>query len=52
MRRSERLLFGSDYLKPGQEVPQFRLLAGLDLPREVRVRIERGNAMQLLNLTL
>src|SRR5262249_2899796 len=46
IRRSDRLLFGSDYLKPGQEVPQFELLAGLALPRDVRVKVERGNAMR------
>jgi predicted TIM-barrel fold metal-dependent hydrolase len=50
VRRAERLLFGTDYLKPGQEVPQFELLASFDLPAEVRARIERGNAARLLKL--
>lgn len=52
LRRAERLLFGTDYLKPGQEVPQFKLLAGIDLPADVRARIERGNAAKLLKLTI
>jgi predicted TIM-barrel fold metal-dependent hydrolase len=52
MRRADRLLFGSDYLRPGQEVPQFELLASLELPPESRARIERGNAMRLLGLKL
>jgi predicted TIM-barrel fold metal-dependent hydrolase len=52
LRRADRLLFGTDYLKPGQDVPQFELLAGIDLPADVRARIERGNAARLLNLSL
>jgi predicted TIM-barrel fold metal-dependent hydrolase len=52
MRRADRLLFGSDYLRPGQDVPQFELLASLELPPESRARIERGNAMRLLGLKL
>jgi predicted TIM-barrel fold metal-dependent hydrolase len=52
LRRADRLLFGTDYLKPGQAVPQFALLAGIDLPAEVRARIERGNAARLLKLSL
>jgi predicted TIM-barrel fold metal-dependent hydrolase len=51
IRRADRLLFGTDYLKPGQEVPQFELLAGFDLPDDVRARIERGNATRLLRLS-
>jgi predicted TIM-barrel fold metal-dependent hydrolase len=52
VRRADRLLFGTDYLRPGQQVPQFELLAGFDLPQEVRGKIERGNAAKLLGLTL
>ena len=52
LRRADRLLFGTDYLKPGQEVPQFELLAGIDLPADVRARIERGNAARLLKLSV
>jgi predicted TIM-barrel fold metal-dependent hydrolase len=52
IRRADRLLFGTDYLKPGQDVPQFDLLAGFDLPEDVRAKIERGNAARLLGLVL
>jgi predicted TIM-barrel fold metal-dependent hydrolase len=51
IRRADRLLFGTDYLKPGQPVPQFELMAGFDLPADVRTKIERGNATTLLNLS-
>jgi predicted TIM-barrel fold metal-dependent hydrolase len=50
VRRADRLLFGTDYLKPGQDVPQFELLASFDLPGDVRAKIERGNATKLLKL--
>jgi predicted TIM-barrel fold metal-dependent hydrolase len=50
IRRADRLLFGTDYLAPGQDVPQFEVLASIDLPAEVRARIERGNAIGLLGL--
>jgi predicted TIM-barrel fold metal-dependent hydrolase len=50
IRRADRILFGTDYLKPGQKVPQFELLAGFDLPAEVRAKVERGNAGNLLGL--
>jgi hypothetical protein len=48
-RRAE---FGTDYLKIGQEVPQFELFAGIDLPPDVRARIERENAAGLLGITI
>ncbi len=51
-RRADRILFGSDYLKPAQPVPQFELLASFDLPADVRTGIERGNAAKLLGLKL
>lgn len=50
IRRADRLLFGTDYLRPGQEVPQFDLLASIDLSADVRARIERDNATALLRL--
>jgi predicted TIM-barrel fold metal-dependent hydrolase len=50
IRRADRLLFGTDYLKPGQVVPQFEVLASLELPGEVRANIERENARKLLGL--
>jgi predicted TIM-barrel fold metal-dependent hydrolase len=52
IRRAQRLLFGTDYLKEGQDVPQFTLLAGFELPQQARARIERNNAAKLLGLTI
>ena len=51
IRRQDRVLFGTDYLKPGQEVPQFEVLNSLDLPAEVQAKVYKGNAMRLLGLT-
>ncbi|HEV3164634.1 MAG TPA: amidohydrolase family protein [Isosphaeraceae bacterium] len=51
IRRADRLLFGTDYLKPGQPVPQFEVLSRIDLPADIRARIERGNASALLGLS-
>ena len=51
-RNSRRLLFGTDYLKPGQDVPQFKLWASLALEAPVRARIERENAAKLLAITV
>jgi predicted TIM-barrel fold metal-dependent hydrolase len=48
IRRADRLLFGTDYLALGQEVPQFELLDGLELPDDVQEKIYRGNARRLL----
>lgn len=50
LRREDRLLFGTDYLKPGQEVPQFALIQELNLPAETAAKILRGNAMRVLSL--
>ncbi|MFP6582319.1 MAG: amidohydrolase family protein [Candidatus Hydrogenedentota bacterium] len=51
-RRADRLLFGTDYLAPGQGVPQFELYGEtLDhLPRKVKEKVFRGNARRLLGL--
>jgi predicted TIM-barrel fold metal-dependent hydrolase len=51
MRRADRLMFGTDYLSPGQEVPQLTLFRTLDLPAEVQARVFRDNARKLLGLT-
>ncbi|MEX2015870.1 MAG: amidohydrolase family protein [Candidatus Hydrogenedentales bacterium] len=51
IRNADRLLFGTDYLAPEQEVPQFELFEALELPEEVRAKIYRGNARRLLGLT-
>jgi predicted TIM-barrel fold metal-dependent hydrolase len=51
IRRQDRLLFGTDYLQPGQPVPQFKLLESLNLPADVRQKIFRKNAETLLKLS-
>jgi predicted TIM-barrel fold metal-dependent hydrolase len=50
LRRADRLLFGSDYLAPGQQIPQFEILSAMNLPDEVEYRIHRGNAIRILKL--
>ncbi len=50
LRRADRLLFGSDYLAPGQEIPQFEILASMNLPDDVAYKIHRGNAIRILKL--
>ena len=52
LRRADRLLFGSDYLAPGQQIPQFEILAAMNLPDDVRYKVHRGNAIRLLNLAI
>ena len=52
IRRADKLLFGTDYLMPGQEIPQFELLESLNLPDEIRYKIYRGNAAELLGLNI
>jgi predicted TIM-barrel fold metal-dependent hydrolase len=51
VRRADRLLFGTDYLAQGQEVPQFDLLDELDLPEDVRAKIFRDNARRILGIS-
>lgn len=48
IRRADRLLFATDYLTPDQDIPQFDLYRSLDLPEEVRTKIYRTNARELL----
>lgn len=50
IRRQDRLLFGTDYLQPGQAVPQFEVFDGLDLPAEVQAKIYRDNAERVLKI--
>lgn len=50
IRRQDRLLFGTDYLQPGQAVPQFELFDSLDLPTDVAGKVFRGNAERVLKL--
>jgi predicted TIM-barrel fold metal-dependent hydrolase len=48
LRRADRLMFGTDYLSPGQEVPQFDVMRQLALPENVQAKIFRDNARKLI----
>jgi hypothetical protein len=50
VRRADQLLFGTDFLMPDQQIPQFELLASFELPEAARNKIERENARRLLKL--
>ncbi|MBP86687.1 MAG: amidohydrolase [Planctomycetaceae bacterium] len=51
IRRQNRIMFGTDFLAPEQDVPQFELFEQkLTLPPEVAEKIFRSNARQLLNV--
>ena len=50
IRRQARLIFGTDYLPPGQHVPQFELYDNLDLPKEVQAKVFKQNAIRVLKL--
>jgi predicted TIM-barrel fold metal-dependent hydrolase len=50
LRRVDRLLFGTDYLAPGQDVPQLTLYRQLDVPAAAASKIYRDNARRLLRL--
>jgi predicted TIM-barrel fold metal-dependent hydrolase len=50
VRRADRIMFGTDYLSPGQEVRQFDVLRSLELPAEVEGKVARDNARRLLRL--
>ncbi len=50
IRWADRLLFGTDYLMPDQEIPHFELYDSLDLPEDVQAKIYRENAIRLLKL--
>lgn len=52
IRRQDRIMFGTDFLSPKQGVPQFELFEEklTDLPADVKAKIFRGNARQLLAL--
>ncbi len=51
IRRQDRLLFGTDYLQPGQPVPQFENFDSIDLPKDVQDKIFKKNAERLLKLS-
>jgi predicted TIM-barrel fold metal-dependent hydrolase len=50
IRHAGKLVFGTDFLTAGQEVPQFDLLDSLKLPDDVEAKIYRDNARRLLRL--
>lgn len=51
IRRQDRIMFGTDFLSPGQAVPQFELFERqLELPADVQAKIFRDNARHLLKL--
>lgn len=51
IRRADRLMFGTDFLSPGQAVPQLTLFRQIDLPPEVQAKVFRDNARKLLRLS-
>ncbi|HVU87610.1 MAG TPA: amidohydrolase family protein, partial [Pirellulales bacterium] len=50
VRRQDRLMFGTDFLAPGQDVPQLELFAHIDLPGDAAAKIFRDNARRILRL--
>ena len=50
VRRQDRVMFGTDYLSPGQDVPQLEMFAQIELPPSVQAKIFRDNARRLLKL--
>lgn len=50
IRRADRLMFGTDFLTPGQDIPQLDLYGSIDLPEDVQAQVYRDNARQLLGL--
>ena len=51
VRRSDRIMFGTDYLSPGQAVPQFELMPRLKLPPDVEAKVFYENARRVLRLS-
>ncbi len=50
IRRADRLMFGTDFLTPGQGIPQLDLYDRIDLPEDVQSKVFRDNARRLLDL--
>jgi predicted TIM-barrel fold metal-dependent hydrolase len=50
IRRADRLMFGTDYLMPEQEVPQLTLFHGMGLPPAIQSNIFRANATRIFSL--
>jgi len=49
-RRADRLLFGTDYLMPGQQVPQLSTYREIELPEDAQRKIFRENAQRLFGV--
>ena len=49
-RNWRKLLFGTDYLRPGQECPIVEWVREVDIPQEWRMAIQEGNLRQVLGL--
>lgn len=52
VRRADRLMFGTDYLMPGQQVPQLSMYEEIELPEDVRAKVFHGNAERLFGISL
>ena len=50
IRRQDRLMFGTDYLQPGQRVPQFALFDRVKLPATAQKKIFRKNAERVIKI--
>src|SRR5205085_7074740 len=50
IRRVDRVMFGTDFLSPGQNIPQLELFDKLNLPEEVQAKVFRENARKLLGV--
>ena len=51
IRRQNQLVFGTDYLAPGQEVQQFEIIEQLNLPSDALEKIATKNLHGLLGMT-
>lgn len=49
-RHQDKLLFGSDVLRPGQDIPVLDLLRACALDEVARAKIAHGNAVRILGL--
>lgn len=52
VRRADRLMFGTDYLMPGQQVPQLSMYREIELLEDVRAKIFHGNAERVFGVSL
>jgi predicted TIM-barrel fold metal-dependent hydrolase len=51
-RRADRLMFGTDYLSPEQNVPQLEIYAEVEIKNDVKDKIFRDNACKLLGISV